>query len=243
MPNTEGKCCICGRIGPLSREHVPPRRAFNEDTVLLQALELHSGELTWQGKQRQGGSAERVSCRKCNNDTGSWYARPYIEFIKQLVDLAHEGNAQKDLPITVRDVFPLRIIKQVLAMFCCTCGTDFSDKQQILRELILNREKTGSIDPLHIYLYLKCQRSGRYTTGITSPINFKTSYSQIVAEVSWWPVGWILLFDDQSVDAFNVTHWLHEYDYDKSDSIPLTLPCHYSQNFSPLDFRSPEETK
>jgi len=31
----EGKCRICGKIGPLTYEHVPPRKAFNSNKALV----------------------------------------------------------------------------------------------------------------------------------------------------------------------------------------------------------------
>ncbi len=36
----EGNCHICGRFGPLSYEHVPPRAAFNEHPVI--AMDVHA---------------------------------------------------------------------------------------------------------------------------------------------------------------------------------------------------------
>ena len=30
----EGVCWLCGRFGKLTREHIPPRAAFNDNSVL-----------------------------------------------------------------------------------------------------------------------------------------------------------------------------------------------------------------
>lgn len=58
-PIKEGKCHLCGRIGQLTFEHVPPHSAFNDHPVLLlkfdEALTVES-ERAPRGKKAQRGS-------------------------------------------------------------------------------------------------------------------------------------------------------------------------------------------
>ena len=61
----EGKCRICGKISPLTYEHVPPRKAFNSNKAFVycgrKILEQDSEGFPWEissrlkGKQLQRG--------------------------------------------------------------------------------------------------------------------------------------------------------------------------------------------
>jgi hypothetical protein len=73
-----GKCHVCGKVGKLSYEHVPPASAFNKAaTTVYNALDIiKSGGLPWevddvQGKILQRGIGAYTLCVKCNSFTGS----------------------------------------------------------------------------------------------------------------------------------------------------------------------------
>ena len=84
MPN--GQCHLCGSSGPLTFEHVPPSAAFNDHRVLeadihkLIGSDLLADLKNPTGKYNQRGSGKFTLCRRCNNDTGGWYGRAYVEF-------------------------------------------------------------------------------------------------------------------------------------------------------------------
>lgn len=69
-----GKCYICGRIGKLSFEHIPPRKAFNERPVIKAQFEELVGlgpDEPITGQIQQRGRGEYTLCPRCNNNTGS----------------------------------------------------------------------------------------------------------------------------------------------------------------------------
>jgi len=89
--NIKGKCRICGKIGPLTYEHVPPRKAFNSNKALVyygrKILEQDSKGFPWEissrlkGKQLQRGIGAYTLCERCNNNTGAWYGNAFVDFI------------------------------------------------------------------------------------------------------------------------------------------------------------------
>ena len=66
----EGRCCLCGSEGKLSFEHIPPRSAFNDSTVLeVEFDKLITAESleNLKGKQNQRGGGDYSLCPKCNS--------------------------------------------------------------------------------------------------------------------------------------------------------------------------------
>ncbi len=98
----------------------------------------------------------------------------------------------------------------------------------------------GLPDYLKLHMYLRCHGGGR-SSGIAGIMNTKTGSSSVVSEVSWWPVGWILAFDDsQGVVEHNVSEWC-KYGYGENRSVTVKLLCHFAVTAYPMDFRSPEQ--
>ena len=83
MARRIGTCCICGRYGPFSFEHVPPRAAYNNFRVFEADVKCIVGG-GWQalknpsGKYSQRGAGKYTLCERCNNDTGAWYGSDYV---------------------------------------------------------------------------------------------------------------------------------------------------------------------
>jgi hypothetical protein len=116
-----GYCRLCGRFGRLTKEHVPPASAFNDQEYLrIYADEIVSG-LRW-GLDSVGdrGIFHFTLCESCNNKTGSRYGAAYTEFVKSLVPLATPKSAGRILDVRLRKAFPLRIVKQVISMALST---------------------------------------------------------------------------------------------------------------------------
>lgn len=241
-----GKCHICGNNGFLSKEHMPPKSAFNSFPSLLEKIDyeetLAKGRRMMQrDRPFQSGFYKEVLCQKCNNDTGSWYADAYTQAIKQLAPYASIVNTYAQMQLTLHDVYPLRIAKQAIAMFCGSSGPGLAENNANLRALLLNKFRRDSAYPFDLYLYVRNSMGGRIT-GAVSALNMETLDTSVTHEFSWWPVGWALTKDFQkNVNACNVTHWLTAYEYDEVVDVALVVPCHYCETIYPLDFRSPRE--
>src|ERR1039457_7450756 len=115
-----GKCRLCLDEGELSFEHVPPASAFNETRVRRYTMEQWlktDGHLEGGGRISQRGIGAYTLCEPCNNKTGSWYAREYVQWAKEaLYSVARiPSGSQMQLRVTRR--YPLRFLKQAVAMF------------------------------------------------------------------------------------------------------------------------------
>ena len=83
-----GICCLCLEERRLSFEHVPPEGAFNDRPVILADINRLIGQDLYKhleaqrGRQEQRGAGRHSLCERCNNDTGAWYVRAYIDFVQ-----------------------------------------------------------------------------------------------------------------------------------------------------------------
>jgi len=90
MPKKFGKCHLCGKVGELSFEHVPPRKAFNEKPVVKAKFDEVLGlgpDAQIKGPVQQRGMGDYTLCLKCNNDTGSWYGRSFVDWCYQGLEI------------------------------------------------------------------------------------------------------------------------------------------------------------
>jgi len=244
-----GRCCLCGQTARLSKEHVPPQKAFNDCDVLMKRIDQAAGpevKFVPSGQIEQGGHRGYTLCGRCNNDTGGWYAREYVRLVKACAPHAKLANANRIIEMHL-DVFPLRAMKEALAIMCSCCGPGFTDKHSGLRRLLLDKANSGIPFPLRLYTYIMCNSAGRSTgvAGIAqvSNIDFSTRSARVVAEFAWWPLGLLLAFDQVPIShATDVSHWL-DYSHDDRVTIPISIPCRWVVTPYPLDCRSPDEVE
>ena len=114
MPrNIKGLCRICGYYKDLSFEHVPPRRAFNNQPRVFQTMQYFL-----QGHSHRKfpkGIGEHSLCGKCNTDTADWYGEAFADWTRQgLEQFSKFGdNGLFSLPYHVK---PLNVVKQIMVM-------------------------------------------------------------------------------------------------------------------------------
>jgi len=160
-----GKCRICGQEGKLSFEHVPPQKAYNQETVIEYTLENWIRSRKVKGKQRQGGIGEYTLCEKCNPDTGAWYGTEYGRWATMAFDALNILNNNPDIlssknaiAITLKDAYPLRFLKQVItclfSVISVSPGSDFADNNPELVKFILDKNQTNLPETYNFYLSL-----------------------------------------------------------------------------------------
>ena len=122
-----GYCSLCGSYGKLSYEHIPPEAAFNSSCVKMytgaELLENNTERMPWEFHgltyiQQQKGSGKYSLCESCNNNTGSWYGAAYLDMAQLIASALQHPEITTSQGIGVKDVYPLRFIKQILSMFC-----------------------------------------------------------------------------------------------------------------------------
>ena len=206
----QGVCSICGGQGLLTFEHVPPQTAFNRSKVLtcngIDYLKRDPDCLPWEmnavrGTIQQGGAGGYTLCEYCNNTTGAWYARDYVHFVECAMQstehqsLLHRGDTAF-VSMNFEQVYPLRIIKQVLTMFASICGPNLTQGNPEVRRLILGKDERG-LNPDHIGIYCYVlQGTMQRRTGISGHLDLagNSPRERVLAEFSTIPFGFVLEF-------------------------------------------------
>ncbi|MFI5029972.1 MAG: hypothetical protein ACHQPH_04635 [Reyranellales bacterium] len=231
MVNTspEGPCCLCGVTGPLSWEHVPPQSAFNNQTVLLAEVKRLLGRDWWPERhdvkttQQQGGAGHYTLCPRCNNDTGSWYVRAYVQLVRDAMPALQVAKAG-DLAYVAANIRPLRVLKQLLVMFCSVCGPNFVFPD--MTRYLLNRE-SRDLPPGHdVYLGLYDRTSfASRQAGLTGRLDLSGA-SCTYAEISFPPLTLVLAVNSPSSDPrlMRVT-WFNQFGFHDRWHGTLPLDC------------------
>lgn len=250
-----GKCHICGQVGRLSYEHVPPASAFNNDKAkVFKATEIigRNDKLPWdmdgiKATEQQRGRGGYTLCEACNNFTGHAYAKEYVH----IVQLAVNGNQTRyihdgvGVEIALDGVYPLRFAKQVLTMSASVNGENFLDAQPELKRLITDKNAKGiDTDSYALYIYYMTEGLGR-NTGIAAWGDFAKETSFLASELSAPPFGFVLEFNPQrdkhDIWGAEITSIFNEYEYDNKADITLRMPKYEQNTPIPCDFRTKGE--
>ncbi len=133
--------------------------------------------------------------------------------------------------------YPLRILKQALVHLVGCSQSGLSHQRPEIKDLLLNREKTLESVPFRIGLYIRANKGAR-SSGLACGVNLERESVELFSEFSFWPLGWLLAFDNMPLDgATDVTSWGYEGYHDKR-SIEITVPCQWAIRPYPKDFRS-----
>lgn len=252
-----GQCHVCGRKTILTYEHVPPRKAFNDHRVFLNWGRdvLGRENFPWdfsglKGKQHQRGIGWYTLCAKCNNDTGRWYAKSFIDFTyqgyKNYQKFFEKGQLinKNWIKIDFYGIYPLRIIKQIVTMFFSINNPNLSSVHLELRELILNKNKQGlSIKKFGIYIYALMGDIARYI-GIASILQSKNAGNiiRVLSELSAPPFGHVFEIDPKAKEEYcEITPFANEFRYDQRVNLSLKIPVYECNTYFPADYRTKQE--
>ena len=174
-----GLCRICGTEAELSREHIPPRTAFNKargrSPTFLDWYRTPGLEIPEIGPIFQGGVSGYVLCESCNNTTGR-YGREYgiwahgaalvmTGFEKSLEEL-DQLNSWAYGNVHLRDVYPGRFVRQAISIVLSVSGSsELSDRHPELRELALGGPAQPLPKPLRLFLGLYAGPMVRFAGG------------------------------------------------------------------------------
>lgn len=248
-----GKCHLCGREGNLTFEHTPPRKAFNSDKAFIlqgkRILEFDDRLFPWQlphskGELKQGGIGGYTLCGKCNNNTGKWYGGAFVDFIRKGYREVHSQECISNtfIKITLNDIYPLRVVKQIMTMFFSINNPNLSDVHPELRELVLSKEKRGiSGKDFGLYMYIIESKSMLRRLGLTvigENVMSKDFKTRVVSELSAYPFGFILEFRPKDKKSFyDIAYFANDFDYDQKATINLSIPIYEINTWHPLDYR------
>lgn len=246
--NKYGVCCVCGRQGKLSYEHVPPKKAYNsfrsqEFQVLPMLLKR---ELLKKGKIQQKGVGAYTLCPDCNNTTGSLYAPEYVQWARTLSENIIHYNLSdnrmfgkpKTIEIILRNVFPLRFLKQVITIFCSRNGERFQQAHPDLKDYLLNKDSQNAPDDFSVYMYINTNEV-IFNSGITALIENGRSY--IFSEFTHYPFGFCLFIGNVLNRQMTDITYFNRYLYDERADIYIGLPVIDRKSPLPADHRTEYE--
>ena len=251
-----GTCKICGEFKKLSFEHVPPRHAFNSNKVIklpfgevVKTMTGTNGRMPWdttglKGKFEQRGSGDYYLCDSCNNNTGTWYMNDYCSFAGAIHNIICEGRFEvgKRYSFVINDLYPLRLYKAVMTMFCDI--NNIASGNDELREFLLNKESkilNGSKYSLYIYLVSPGMKR---ISGVSAQLNMHTGSVVLSSEIATYPLGFAMYIEKPdefepvglNMDCFS------QYSYEDKYNITFEgVPYIEINSQLPIDYRSKDD--
>lgn len=168
----EGVCRLCGQHGPLTFEHVPPKAAFNDRPVVMAAFDsaLNIGpDDAIRGSTQQRGMGGYTLCERCNNTTGHWYGSRFVAWCYQGLELLVKSQGHPTLYF-IYHLFPLCVIKQILAMMFSVNGEGFRDANPELAQFVLDKERRYLNPKYRIFAYYNYEGRLR-SLGVSAALN------------------------------------------------------------------------
>jgi hypothetical protein len=199
-----------------------------------------------EGRKNQGGIYFEALCKDCNSSYCNKYNRELINWIhggEYLLRGVYDASKDSAM-ITARDIFPLRILKGILAMFL-TINTEqfrFSPVGEEISKLILDEQAMGMPEGVRVYTYFNHTGNYRYL-----PLMCQTSIDGLVtsrwnqySEIAKPPFGFVLGLDsDQPDERLCDISQFSEAAFDQKVTVTMhlgVLPTHLP--FLACDYRT-----
>lgn len=235
-----GKCHICGNIGELSFEHVPPESAYNNKPIKMKRFSDNKF------KTQQRGMGAYTLCNPCNNDTGSWYGDDFKNFCHKGMDIIKLSKGNPTL-FYFYQFYPLRVIKQIITMMFSINSSSFADNHSELVEFVLNKERK-ELSPDYrfwIYYYMKGGVPRAFGTTLMEIKSIQSTFK--FSEITFPPFGYVMTLpntngenqpsDKRLVEITDFVNYGY-YEFDNREIKAIPLPTYLQ---IPADYRSSEE--
>jgi hypothetical protein len=203
-------CHLCGETKTMTKEHVPPRSAFNKQRWVagdpMDALDLPPGE-TPPGEVRQGGISFPTLCKACNTLTGNLYGNAYKRWAyggRHWLDQIPEGEFipdGKNAHVTAKNTNFLRVMKQIVSMFMSVNPIGFRRKEigEQLARFVLDPAVQGVPDGIRVFMYLNREGESRYLPFMVKG-DLTTGDICAVSEITFPPYGYLMTYNCQPPD-------------------------------------------
>jgi len=238
-----GTCRLCGTVGPLSFEHVPPRSAFNDQPVMALAnndIFSIGPDDEVRGRIQQRGAGGYTLCARCNAKIGRWYGDAHKQWVLDSANILRRSGGVVSL-VHLNHVLPLRVLKQVAAMFFSVNPLGFADRNPELVRFILNPHSQFLPRGLRFFVYYNWE--GRYRAWpVAAILNIRTGESSTFSEITHPPLGYVMTIESGPPDErmCEITEWTR-YPYSAYEAIPLKIPVLPTHTFIGGDYRTKEQ--
>lgn len=249
LMSTTPLCNICGLRASGSKEHLPGVAAANDQPVRITYLQpgLGSTQLQRVVREEEEGFIVRTICGHCNRRTGGSYGTAYKSFVQQFSGASLVDATLSRTWVSLERVQPLRILKQMSAMFLAAQPELDHESWHELRNFVLRRDKKLPAGVLRFYLYRNSGSVGRIS-GFAA-MGFLLSRPHVnpigVSEISWPPVG--IVFATEASDSHpelsrmkEITDWGHR-SFKNVEDVGFSVPQLLVEADWPLGFGSRAE--
>jgi len=231
-----GTCCLCGNYRQLNEEHVPPKNAFNKETIIQYSLEDRIKKQKPKGRKIQGGIRGFTLCETCNKKTGNLYGKEFTDWAKLFHNIIPswdkfwiEGSS-----ITLHNVYPLRFLKQVVTCFFSEqgkYGLGFLQNNATLAQFVLEKDNThlpsGFRYFVNLYRRSPITPLRRYFMAVKIPVKWNTGTGGISAQGAY-------AFSEILHPPFQLLMTQENLDY--SDATEITYFGNYGYDQQVTDF-------
>jgi hypothetical protein len=141
------------------------------------------------------------------------------------------------------NIRPLRVLKQILVMFCSACGPGLARTHAGLPRYLLNRESRQLPDGLEVYVALLNKRSmASRQSGVTGRVDIATGSVATYSEIAFPPFVLILALNSATPDArLSRLTWLNNDGYMDRRAVTLLLDCVQTNTYRPGDYSTIEK--
>jgi len=226
MTQLEGPCHICGKIGTLSFEHVPPKKAFNSYRVIKGNWqdEITLGpDAKIKGPIEQKGAGFYTLCERCNNITGHWYGHRFVDWCYLAMELLGKTDGQPSHTY-LSEIYPLAIIKQIITMIFSVNRHNFRDMHPERVHFVLNRDEQYLSPRYKVYVYYNLKGRLRYS-GTAGLFDIRTGKVYVFSEITFPPFGYVMTIESDPPDPrlANITHFAR-YGYNEIGEMSTNIP-------------------
>src|SRR5579872_179298 len=221
LGHRETICHLCLRQTKLTREHIPPEKAFNECRRVWERFNPRTKGVDEDGNLRgpkqtrrdvwQGGFYVRTICRSCNNDTGATSAKTYVNFVRSIAEAPRLFDGMGKRTIRVNED-TLQIARQIAVMIIAIEDVRFAQLHDDLRRFA--RGDLACAQPpfhLHAFLVPRVEEAGTIVRMHARVDTFAPGCGAIAGEISMYPFGFVYAWELQHHyrprELADITHW------------------------------------
>lgn len=206
-----GRCRICGEQRQLTREHIPPRSAYNLERGRVHSIVewfRRSAEGAMPGGiPRQGGNWGYTLCKRCNELTGQRYADEYREVAMTAVRMFAGSNVRELEAMTEQPIArfgmhgdaehagprPGAFVREILALMCSiSADFDLAGRYPAIRRLILDESSEALPEGMSLGMTVYLGGHPRYA-GPTLVVEPPAGVWRFVMEVAHPPLATLLV--------------------------------------------------
>lgn len=248
-----GACHLCGQICLLSEEHVPHKKAFNQEKTvsygMIDWLERgRTGTFPRKGPIQQGGVRRYTLCKDCNNKTGHWYGNEYVKWSHAAVGILQQHFSDRDsldndpesqwARLIFKQAYPLRFLKAITTLLFSANSPEFRLNHHELAAFVLDKDCMGLPDRYKFYLSLFLGPISRYV-GVAERLDVNSGQTVYLTEFSYLPFSCLLtLGTPQFVHPCGVISGFANFSYDQRADIEIDVLIGFGHTPYPGDYHS-----